>query len=83
MKLYTRTTYRLDCQDFDSLGAARQYVTNEIGKILGKTPLRMDSKQALAVFETIISNRQRLVDLLTIELENEDWQGETRNILDL
>ena len=83
MKILTQTTYRMDGRDFPSLKAAKTHLENEIGKILDTTPLRMEPKQALAVHEVLIRQRDRLVQLLTVEVESEDWDGESKNLLGL
>jgi len=83
MKLYSRTVYRTDGQDFDSLKRVRAHLETEIGKILDSVPNRLHAKDALAVHAAIIAHRERLVDLLTVELESDDWDGEPRNVLSL
>jgi hypothetical protein len=83
MKLLTQTTYLLDGRTFRSLKEAKTHLENEIGKILDMTPNRMDPKQALAVHDVIVRQRGRLVQLLTVEVESEDWDGENKNLLEM
>jgi hypothetical protein len=83
MKLTSRETYYLDGQAFNSLKAAQVHLENEIGKILDCVPVRLNPKDALAVHEAIIKHKARLVDLLTVEIEPEEWDGQGRNLLDM
>lgn len=83
MQLHVIESYRMDGQDFRSLKQAQKHLESEIGKILDATPLRMEPKQALAVFEAIVKNKQRLCELLSVEVESEDWNGQSRNLLDM
>lgn len=83
MKVRPITSYQLGRETFPTLKAVREHVENEIGKILDATPLRMDPKQALVVFSAIVANRTRLAELLTIEIEDDEWQGPARNVLEV
>lgn len=83
MQLYIREIYRLDGHDFRSLAETKKHVENEIGNILDKTSNRLPAKLALEIFEVIVANRKRLVELLTVEIESDEWQGEVKNLLDV
>ena len=81
MKLEIIQTYRLDGKEFSSLAAAQMHVINEVGKIIDSTPLRLKPHDALKVHEAIMTNRGRLVELLTVTFETDDEK--TENLLDL
>lgn len=76
--------YRIDGQNFGNLSQVKEYVENQIGSIIDKTPLRLNPKDRLAVFQAITDkeNRIRLAMLLCLEIQNDDLQGECTNILD-
>lgn len=83
MQLSSRMIYRLDNRDFDSLRAAQTHLENEIGKVLDTTSLRLDPKTALEVLAAIVRHHARLVDLLTVEIESDERDGEGHNLLDM
>jgi hypothetical protein len=83
MRIQQLTTYRLDGLEFPTLKAAREHVENEIGRILDAIPLRLPAKDALAVHRAVITNRARLCDLLSVEIDGEQDGEPPRNLLDL
>lgn len=84
MQLTEKTVYFLDGQEFRSMKQAQAHLENQIGKIIDGTgsPF-LDAKQKLALFTQILANKKRLVECLTVEIESDEWQGESRNLLDL
>lgn len=85
MKIVKIERYKIEGKEFRSLCDAKTYIEDEIGKILDKTPLRMDAKQSLDVFDAIVRNKSRLRELLSVETEigGDETQGEIVNILDV
>lgn len=83
MKIEVQEIYHLDGKEFRSLKQAQTHVENEIGAIIDSSPLRLNSKDRLAVFEAIVKYRQRLCQLLNYELESDDWQTPGKNILEM
>lgn len=83
MKLQIVTTFSLDSRSFRTLGQAQEHLVNEIGKIIDSTPLPLMPKDKLAVFNAIIKNKERLVELLTVTYKSDDPDVDDRNLLDL
>lgn len=83
MKLHSKQVYFLDGREFASLKQACTHLENEIGAILDKLPVRLAPKDALAVHSAIIANKDRLCALLSVVVESDDWDGESRNLLDM
>lgn len=83
MQLHKIERYRLDGQEFASLKQAKAHLENGIGAILDSVPMRLAPKDALAIHAAIINHKERLIDLLSVEVESDDLDGEIRNLLDL
>jgi hypothetical protein len=91
MKLKTIELYEIDGKQFKHLRDAKVHIENEIGKILDSIhyttpPFNLTPKDALVIHETIIKNKKRLVELLTVEVEREivnDSDYRTDNLLDM
>jgi hypothetical protein len=87
MQIQKVTTYRLGDRSFLNLKEVQGYLSDEIGKILDDTPLRMDLKQTVAVHAAILRHKERLAALLTVEVEVDYYDGDDDtkmvNVLDL
>jgi hypothetical protein len=77
--------YRFDGQEFHDLNEVAKHVENQIGKIIDSTPNRLNADNALAVYDVIVNNRQRLCQLLSATYDNDpdELQGDERSIFDL
>lgn len=81
--------YRYEGKEYDSLQQVKVAVENKLGRVLDKLDgkILLNSKQKLAIFNTIIDNKESLVDCLTVSYDEEvDDSGlyvESKNILDL
>lgn len=77
--------YRFDGQEFRDLTAVSKYVESEIGKVIDSTPNRLTPKDALAVFNALVKNRDRLTLLLSASYltEPDELQSEKRSIFAL
>ena len=83
MKLQLISHYSLDRLRFEHLCEAQVHLENEIVKIIDSTPVRLNNADRLAVFDAIVKNKARLVDLLTVNFEASDPNVEDRNLLDM
>jgi hypothetical protein len=76
--------YRLEGVEYGSLGAVKEHVENEIGRIIDSGPLRLKPKDRLTVFDAIVKNHARLRALLSVEFSDDtEIQPDVRNILDM
>lgn len=57
--------YFYNKMEFSSLDKVTKYIESEIGKIIDSTPNRLNPKDAFAVFDIIIKNRNELCKLLS------------------
>lgn len=76
--------YTFDGKEFKDLNAVYRYVENEIGKIIDNTPNRLSPKDALAVWQAIVDNRERLCNLLSANYlaDPDELRSDKVNILD-
>lgn len=77
--------YVFDGLEFKNLKDVQQYVEDQIGKILGSTPLRLTPADRLAVYDVIVVNRTRLCKLLSATYcpDEDSLQGENRSIFEI
>ncbi len=76
--------FRFDGKEFRDLDEVGKHVEGEIGKVIDSTPNRLHPRDALAVYEALIKNRDRLVALLTASYytDPDEMQSEKRSIFD-
>ena len=78
-----KIVYPYKGKEYTSLGALKTRIENDLGSIIDTLPERLPPKQALAMLELIVHNRKDLVALLTVEVENDEWQEQNKNIFDI
>lgn len=82
--------FKFNGVEYKSLKDVKTHVENEIGKLIDKASQSMQApltpKQALTLFDFIVTNKEDIKSLLSVEYDKEpdDWQDQqTTNILDL
>lgn len=74
--------YCFDGQEFRDLPAVAKYVENEIGKVIDSTPNRLHPRDAVAVFDSLVRNRERLCLLLSASFctNSDELQSDKQSI---
>jgi len=73
-----RTVYTLNGLDYKTLGQVKTKVENDIGALIDSLQPRLNTREALAVFDLITKNHKDLTRLLNVV-----WEGETESALEL
>ena len=86
MIIEERTTYLFDQVEFTSVANIRQYIEDELGQIIDSAFMnRLGPKDRLAMLDAMVSQRERIAALLSVEYEHENTVGSLirSNVLDL
>ena len=82
------TRYKFDGSEFNSLDAVKTHVENNLGALIDKMSnslkVPLSTEQRLQMFDAVVSNKEELKKLLSIEYDNSDeWDRSNMiNILD-
>ena len=71
--------FGFDGREFDTLSKLKIHAENELGGIIDKirpNHARLPPATKRAIFETLVANRQRLVELLSAEFDHDDFSDD-------